>query len=351
MRILNLNGLYFADIFRKFGHDVLTMGATDGCDILLERPLPLVEFWNILQSRRFFPDLIFWADTCQAPSVIGFETLPSLTVGFSIDQYCNPWHVPFGHGFDGMLIAQQDYVPLFEQARANRPAPGVAWFPLFCNPTQDRDLRQERDLPMSFVGTLHGGMNPERAPFLNAVKTKAPLVLLQGEYAPVFNRSRLVLNQSAAGELNFRLFQAMACGAAVLTEETSNGLHELFTPGEDVLTYSRNNPDHAAAVAAEALREEGREKLAEIAARGRRKVLAQHTATARAKTILQHAERLLAEGRPQWRLQNQDFVRLEMAKAMGILAVDEKLPLPPEHRAFYSDLGVRLSSAAPTSAP
>lgn len=62
------------------------------------------------------------------------------------------------------------------------------------------------------------------------------------------------------GELNFRVFQAMACGAAVLTEATDNGLDELFTVGLEVLTYPRG------AVAA---------------------ALSRHSATARALRVLE----------------------------------------------------------------
>ncbi len=146
--------------------------------------------------------------------------MPSLTIGFSIDQYCNPWHVPYSAAFDCFLVAQKDYLSLFSLDQIRRP---VRWFPLFCDPGKDKDLGVERDIPVSFVGTLGGRFNKEREPFLKSFKRECPLLILSGDYVPVFNRSRLVLNQSAAGECNFRMFQAMACGALLLTEDTGNG--------------------------------------------------------------------------------------------------------------------------------
>ncbi|WP_368076627.1 glycosyltransferase [uncultured Desulfovibrio sp.] len=44
----------------------------------------------------------------------------------------------------------------------------------------------------------------------------------------------MTLNQKAFSEVNFRCFEAMACGAALLMEQCGNGLDELFTPDEDI---------------------------------------------------------------------------------------------------------------------
>jgi tryptophan 2,3-dioxygenase len=163
-----------------------------------------------------------------------------------------------------------------------------------------------------------------------------PLFCKQGAYGPVFARSRLVLNQSAAGELNFRLFQAMACGAAVLTEDTENGLADLFTPGHDVLTYRRGDAGHAAAVAQKAL--ENPDALAELAAAGKRNVLANHTIVQRARHIVALAEELAASGAPARRLARAAAVEASLRKAYAMLATDEQLPLPSAVREMYLQL-------------
>lgn len=339
MRILNLDGHYFVEPFRKMGHEVLWLGSDPGCDVRLETVISLADLLALLGERAFTPDLVVWSDICRPPSVIGIESLPAVTVGFSIDQYCNPWHMAYAAAFDLMLVAQKDYLPLFEQEQLGNE---LEWFPLFCNPSRDADQGLERDVPVSFVGTVEGSINKERKHFLNDFKKRHPLFVTQGDYVPVFNRSRIVLNQSAAGELNFRVFEAMACGAALLTEDVENGLKDLFTDRESVLLYPRGDAAGAAEAARRALADGSAET---IAAKGRHEVTARHSSTVRAAHIVRRAEELLARG-TSWRKRQQPLVRRRLANAYTILATDDQLPLNRELRAFYQRIGqLTLESA------
>jgi glycosyltransferase involved in cell wall biosynthesis len=335
MRVLNIDGLYFVEPLRKAGCDVLSLGPSDECDVPLQQPLSLKKLWALLERRNFRPDLVLWCDVCRLPSVIGFEALPAVTVGLSIDQYCNPWHYPYSAAFDLLLAAQKDYLPFFRLAGIDREA---RWAPLFCDPSTDRDLGLMRDVPVGFVGTLKGSINKERLPFLQAFKRGCPLVLQQGAYAELFSRCRIVLNQSAAGELNFRLFQAQACGAAMLTEDVENGLRDLYEPGKDILVYPRGDASAAARVALEALAWDGLEDLARA---GRRKALREHSASTRVRMILREVESLAKNGAPRRRLANLPRIRAELAKAYTMIAHDEGLPIPAEQRKFYAELGLR----------
>ncbi len=339
MRILNLDGYTFVPVFRRLGHQVLSIGPGNGCDIVPTEPLSTKALWRVLETQNFRPDLVFWCDLCRPPWVMGLETLPAATIAFSIDQYCNPWHVPFCAGFDAVLLAQRDYLPLFNDPRLPHP---VEWFPLFCDPAGDRDPKLVRDIPISFVGTLNPPLNPMRKPFLQAFQHLAPLMVHQGDYRRIFAQSRMVLNQSAVAELNYRLFQAMSCGAAVLTEEVGNGLTDLFTPGEDLYLYPRGDVTQAAQTARQAL---AGPQLAEVAASGQRKTRTRHSVSARARRVIELAEALLASGAPHWRQENAALVRQETARAYAMLATDEALPLPPESRDHYASAAARLTCA------
>jgi glycosyltransferase involved in cell wall biosynthesis len=339
MRILNLDGHYFITPFRKMGHEVLWLGPGPNCDVRLETVISLADLMGLLRERAFTPDLVVWSDICRPPSVIGIEALPAVTVGFSIDQYCNPWHMAFAAAFDLMLVAQKDYLPLFEQERLGNE---LEWFPLFCNPARDTDPGLERDVPVSFVGTVEGSINKGRKLFLDDFRKRHPLFVTQGDYVPIFNRSRIVLNQSAAGELNFRVFEAMACGAALLTEKVDNGLGDLFTDGENVLLYPRGDAAGAAERARRALADGNAEA---VAAKGRREVLARHSSTIRAAHIVRRAEQLLARG-ATWRKRQPQLVRRRMANAYNVLATDDQLPLNREQRAFYHQIGKITLEAA-----
>lgn len=339
MRILNLDGHYFITPFRKMGHEVLWLGPGPDCDVRLETVISLADLMGLLRERAFTPDLVVWSDICRPPSVIGIEALPAVTVGFSIDQYCNPWHMAFAAAFDLMLVAQKDYLPFFEQEQLGNE---LEWFPLFCNPFRDTDMGLERDVPVSFVGTVEGSINKGRKLFLDDFRKRHPLFVTQGDYVPIFNRSRIVLNQSAAGELNFRVFEAMACGAALLTEEVDNGLSDLFADGENVLLYPRGDAAGAAERARQALADGSAEA---VAAKGRREVLAHHSSTIRAAHIIKRAEQILARG-TTWRKQQQPLVRRRLANAYSVLATDDQLPLNREQRAFYCQIGRMTLEAA-----
>lgn len=332
MRILSVGGSDFVPAWKSMGHDVLTMGKGSGHDVALEHPLGLHELWDILVSRNFKPDLTVWVDRCRPLEVFGLEQLPGVVIGFSIDQYCNPWHVPYSWAFDLFLVAQKDYLPLFADRRAWREC---RWFPLYCRLDSDRDDGLERDIPVSFVGTLDPPLNKTRWSFLQQFRKACPTIIQHGPYTKIFNRSMIVLNQSAVGELNFRLFQAAACGATVLTEDVPNGLRETFSPGKEILIYPRNNAREAARIALNALTEPDR--LREIALHGRRRVLREHSATVRAREIIRMADNLLILQAGKKRKAGKNLVREHMAKTYTFLASDTQLPLPPEHRKFYAE--------------
>ncbi len=340
MRILNVDAQYFVSPFRELGHEVLTIGEQAGSDLRITASLDLKGLLQFLEARSFWPELVLWNDRCRPPAVHGLERLPGINIGFSIDRYCNPWHVPYSAVFDLFLVAQKDWLPDFEQDHLPRPC---RWFPLFCDPKSNRDPGGERDIPVSFVGTLDPPMNPGRRPFLEAFRAGHEVFLHQGDYRPVFSRSRIVLNQCAAAELNFRIFQAAAHGAAVLTEEVENGLRDLFTPGEDILTFPRGDAGAAAQTARQALAEP--RSLADLARRGRRKVTQEHSTAVRARRILAWAEELAAGKAQQWRLANQPLMRRELARTFYMLAADLELPFSDEIRRGFLEAGAGYERA------
>lgn len=339
VRILNLDGHFFVKSFRKLGHDVLWLGSTPNCDIRLDKTLSLAELLSLLKSRDFRPDLVVWADLCKPPSVIGIEQLPAVTVGYSIDQYCNPWHTLYGAAFDLMLIAQKDYLQGFKDERIGHR---LEWQPLFCDSHKDINEGKDRDIPVSFVGTVTGSINKERKAFLDNFKQSHPIFVTQGNYVPIYNRSQIVVNQSAVGELNFRIFEAMACGAVMLTEDTSNGLHDLFAEDE-LLVYPRGNPAAAAQIARQALKDP--DKLAEMAINGRRKVVNNHSSLIRARHILKKTEEIMASGLT-WRKQKPKAALKRVGCAYSMLAVDTENNLPHDLREFYASIGQNMMNKA-----
>ncbi len=338
MRILNLEAPYFVSCLRKMGHTVLSVGSRGGCDICLSEPLAGDGLVHLLRQHSFRPDLVLWADSCQPPSVLGFEMLPCPAIGFSIDQYCNPWHVPWSFCFDAFLVAQKDYLPLFPSAHAPRV---VEWFPLFFKIAGRPPEPATRDIPVAFVGTVGATINTERQAFLTAVGKGVPLLARSGDFVPIYGRSQIVLNQSAAGEINFRFFEGPGCGALLVTERTENGLEELLVPQEEVALYERGNALDAIRVCRELL--DAPERTREMARAGQRRVLREHCLVARARHIVRLGEQLCQNKAWQWRTSNRNFVARELAKVFAFLGSDSLLPLPPELAKAYLRLGARMA--------
>ncbi len=108
------------------------------------------------------------------------------------------------------------------------------------------------------------------------------------QHAAFFSSSRLTLNvtREAMARMGWcpsgRLFEAAACGAAILTDEWP-GLDEFYEPGSEIL-LACNAEDTLAALALD------RATLRRIGRAARERTLAQHTSTHRAQLLLRFIE-------------------------------------------------------------
>lgn len=328
MNFLILGHAYLAAALRALGHNVVTASPNAGVDIKISHPL----YWGRLKRALagFNPDVLLYLDDGNLPVLIDPQDVPCASIFYSIDTYCNPWHVCYGHGFDLVLVAQKDFVPLFTDDGQQ-----AAWFPLF-NIAPQAEGEKIRTIPVAFVGTLGHKNNQDREPFLHAFAKLAPLTIKSGDYRPIFAKSLIALNQTAFSEVNFRCFEAMACGCALLTEQCGNGLAELFLEGETILPpYPRGNARLAAMIACKYLAEP--ELLARIANAGRQHVEKCHSAGARAATLCELCPPLLeqAQGRLALAPQRQAYVRA----AFGMIGAELTAPEMAAHRDFYISLG------------
>src|SRR5262249_13659531 len=148
------------------------------------------------------------------------------------------------------LVAQKDWVPFFV-------ADGVAarWLPWGIDPEIFRDAGLRRTIDVAFVGIVDEH-RPKRLSALAELRRRfdvhvfgasAAVRLGERDMARVFGSAKIVFNESVLDDLNFRTFEAMACGALLLTERTGNGLEDLFAPGAHLAAYG---PDDLLAQAA-----------------------------------------------------------------------------------------------------
>ncbi|MDR1125529.1 MAG: glycosyltransferase, partial [Deltaproteobacteria bacterium] len=87
-------------------------------------------------------------------------------------------------------------------------------------------------------------LNPDRLTFLRNLKARldgiADLHWQSGSFPRLFPRARLVLNHCISGDLNFRVMEALGCGACLLTPRVRNGQSELFKDGQDLFMFDQS---------------------------------------------------------------------------------------------------------------
>jgi hypothetical protein len=279
MRILELHAPYFAPRWRR-EHDVVTWGTRAHCDLRSREPVVRLSEILALLPAGFEPDVILLGDDSNPLFVLGLEDAPCPVAMLSVDAHHHAaWHAPLASALDAVFVAQRDYLPAFWDAGAA----DAQWLPLWA-PDDLPPPAADQAHAVAFVGSLDVRLHPERVAFLDAVRPRLPLVTAEGPYADVFTRSRIVLNQTVRGDLNARVFEAMACGALLLTERTGNGLLDLFEDGAELVTYPRGDVDAAVAAAERYLADEA--ARAAIAERGRARVHAAHLESHRAAEVL-----------------------------------------------------------------
>jgi glycosyltransferase involved in cell wall biosynthesis len=95
--------------------------------------------------------------------------------------------------------------------------------------------------------------------FLRDLRALVPgLHAVCGDYRRLFPKGRVALNHCEAGDLNFRVFEALGCGACLLTPRIGHGLLDLFQDGVHLVTYApddvRDAARHIQALLADPLR-------------------------------------------------------------------------------------------------
>ena len=282
MKILLLGFPVLKNAFLRHGHDVLTCTTDQGGDIWIDEfPVTIERVLDAL-PHGWNPDLVLLMDESTEPMYLGLEGLEVPIAWYTIDAHLHlHWHTSYAAVFDFVFVAQRDY-RLDYVYDVTRQV--VTWLPLFCNPDRDRYSPLSKIHDLSFVGGINSKWKPERSRLLAAVKERIPMYATTGEYVSVFNRSKVVLNECAANDVNFRVFEALACGAFLLSERVGNGFEDLFQDQTHLVMYERDNIDQIVELAQYYAYHEQERKA--IACEGRQLVLSLHTTNHRAQTIL-----------------------------------------------------------------
>jgi len=267
---------------QELGADVFCAGLQDDCDITFAPEE--YSLTNILKSSPFHPDIIIFMDSIERVIPSGLENPPVPMAAYFIDSSINRFFQrPLAHLFELVLTDQKADCILLHEGGVN-----TRWFPLTADTRVYHPYTISKKFDLTFVGSRNPVTRIKRENILRLLERNFDLKVFSGdpylsasETAEVYSQSRLVLNENLFPAVNLRLFEAMACGTVVLTEENDAGVFDLFRDGEHLVTY---NPDNLVERVKRYLEDDdSRERIAENA---RRVIIEHHSMRIKAVELL-----------------------------------------------------------------
>ncbi len=255
-------GLYFANTFREHVKEL--------------RRFPIAgkpRDWDyIVEKCGFVPDVLVFADQSRPPMLLGIESYPCLTIFLSVDSHIHSWYPLYAQAFDLCTVSLKDHIPNYTEGRSS--ADEVLWLPPFCR-TQDKPHDEKKEWDLLFVGNVGKDIFPKRTQLLQELSEKLPgLHVTTGAYRDLYPKAHLILNIAERGDMNYRLFEVLACGGCLVTPKIGHGQEELFTDGEDLFTYDQDDVDGLVTLVENLLADPARCEA--VARSGHEKVNAKH---------------------------------------------------------------------------
>lgn len=270
-KIIWVGGHYFLGSLRK-------MGVKPKHFHILEKPCT----WDwLVQEAGFEPDVLIYGDHSLQPMFLGLEEYPCLTVFLSVDSHIHSWYPTYAQCFDLCTVSLRDHLPRYQNKRL--PDERLLWMPPFAR-DEDQPADAEKEFDLLFVGNVGEDIFPIRTRLLEEIGKHFPgLKVMQGNYRELYPKARLVLNIAERGDMNYRLFEALACRSCLLTPEIGHGMDELFRDGRDLFTYPQENVDALLKLAQKLLADQ--ELCQRVSESGFQKVDSAHRAHHRAATL------------------------------------------------------------------
>ena len=299
MNFLLVGGFFLSEALKLLGHRVVHAEA------FLPPGAPEVDLAAVLAQLPAAdrPDLLLVVERLGPRRLpLNLEVTKIPRAFYALDPHLHLyWHREYASAFDCVFTTQRSSMSAFRGQ--GRP---VHWLPWAVNLDVVFDHSLPRTDDIAFVGRMD--QRPKRRLILEALQSRFTVRLRgdrrdnevnQQEMGRIYSQARLVVNESIQGEVNLRVFEALAAGALLLTEDVGPNLRDLFTPGEDLITYG---PQDLLEKAAYFLHHEGERQA--IAKQGRERVCAQHHTLARAHQFLEYL------GESDWPRQAPDHLQL-----------------------------------------
>lgn len=240
IRLIIFNGNHKLDI----SHDIIYFDYHD----VQERGVDTV----VEEIKKFKPDLIIEEEKNDGLSLYSdiYKKLPKIPKAWwNIDSHTNLInHVVYSKQFDYVFCGQSWFIPIIE-----REVKGKVFF-LPLSHTQTMTEYQEmlntplvrKDIDLSFIGnirTIHVEREHYVRHFLEMLGDKffARMSDYQSSLG-YLRRSKMTLNCSLNNDMNFRVWEGIACGTLVLTDDVTD-IDKIKDLRKYLLVYDKLNPD------------------------------------------------------------------------------------------------------------
>jgi len=281
-------GVHYCRVLRRLGHDVRELNVASSAHGTGSPGRLVLGYPAATRIEDFFeedwkPDLYLYIEPLGLiPLGLENSAIPTACVICDVHRDL-PSRQKLARLFDHVFLYQCNYLQYFTEHEQG----AVQWFPCSCDVEFFKDLHLERDLDIAFIGKLPtSGTGSERKRILDFLRTKYRVnearYYLQKEISDVYSRAKIVLNLPLGDDLNFRFFEALSCGALLLTRRVANGQEKLFK--EDVHFAAFDTEEELFAKVDFYLRNEKARQI--IAAAGHEEVVARHNLALRVNELL-----------------------------------------------------------------
>lgn len=224
---------------KRTRNDVITFGGED-CDIHWDMQEGID---GIIRKCPWKPDVVIIWSPEYNPIPSGFEKIPALKVAVVGDWNLGFTMLKLCLGCFDLLLTDTLGVEVLSGLGAK-----VEWFPCFTFSGKQKFPDMEKDIDILFIGNMNPDVQFERSKWIFRVGMLARKYkvfigrnIYGDEYKKIMARAKIVFNRSIRGEMNMRVFEALASRSLLFMEESNLEIRKFFIDKEHCVLYNDDN--------------------------------------------------------------------------------------------------------------